>query len=170
MSTLIQQPGQAPAPAISAEIRFGIMDLYAEYTAALDEGRYKDWADCFTSHAEYRLTTKENHERNLPISIIYCDGKGMIEDRAFTTTETTISQPRALRHIVSGMSVRADGDGYRVGADFLILQTMLDRMTEVVMSGRYLDRVVVEGDRLRFESRICVTDTLLYPTSIVAPV
>ena len=94
----------------------------------------------------------------------------MIDDRAFTTTETTISQPRALRHIVSGISVRADGDGYRVGADFLILQTMLDRMTEVVMSGRYIDRVVVDGDRLLFESRVCVTDTLLYPTSVVAPV
>jgi 3-phenylpropionate/cinnamic acid dioxygenase small subunit len=166
MSTLTHECVQA----VSAEMRFGIMDLYAAYSAALDEGRYKDWADCFTTHAEYRLTTKEKHDRGLPIAIIYCDGKGMIDDRAFTTTETTISQPRALRHIVSGISVRADGDGYRVGADFLILQTMLDRMTEVVMSGRYIDRVVVDGDRLLFESRVCVTDTLLYPTSVVAPV
>ncbi|MBN3765632.1 nuclear transport factor 2 family protein [Burkholderia sp. Ac-20365] len=161
---------QQRVQAVSADVRFAIMDLYAAYTAALDEGRYKDWADCFSAHAEYRLTTKENHERGLPIAIIYCDGKGMIEDRAFTTTETTISQPRALRHIVSGMAVQADGDGYRVGADFLILQTMLDRMTEVVMSGRYIDRVIVDGERFVFESRICVTDTLLYPTSIVAPV
>lgn len=166
MSTLTRQHTQA----VSADVRFGIMDLYAAYTAALDEGRYKDWADCFTARAEYRLTTKENHERGLPIAIIYCDGKGMIEDRAFTTAETTISQPRALRHIVSGMSVQADGDGNRVGADFLILQTMLDRMTEVVMSGRYIDRVVIDDERLLFESRVCVTDTLLYPTSIVAPV
>lgn len=157
-------------PAVSADVRFGIMDLYAAYSAALDEGRYKDWADCFTANAGYRLTTKENHERGLPIGIMYCDGKGMIEDRAFTTSETTIAQPRALRHIVSGMSVRADGDGFLVGADFLILQTMLDRMTEIVMSGRYIDRVVVDADRFLFESRVCVTDTLLYPTSVVAPV
>jgi len=156
--------------AISADVRFGIMDLYAEYTAALDEGRYQDWADCFSIDAEYRLTTKENHERGLPIAIIYCDGKGMIDDRAFTTSETTISQPRALRHIVSGIKVSADGDGYRVRADFLILQTMLDRMTEIVMSGCYIDRVVVDAGRFLFESRVCVTDTLLYPTSVVAPV
>jgi 3-phenylpropionate/cinnamic acid dioxygenase small subunit len=166
MSTLTSQR----VPAVSADVRFGIMDLYAEYSAALDERRYQDWADCFVEHAEYRLTTQENHERGLPIGIIYCDGKGMIDDRAFTTSETTISQPRALRHIVSGMSVRADGDGYRVGADFLILQTMLDRMTEVVMTGRYIDRVVVDNQRFLFESRVCVTDTLLYPTSIAAPV
>jgi 3-phenylpropionate/cinnamic acid dioxygenase small subunit len=166
MSTLTQQR----ALAVSADVRFGIMDLHAAYTAALDESRYKDWADCFTANAEYRLTTKENHERGLPIGIIYCDGKGMIEDRAFTTSETTIAQPRSLRHIVSGMSIQADGEGYRVGSDFLILQTMFDRMTEIVMSGRYIDRVVVDGDRFLFESRVCVTDTLLYPTSVVAPV
>lgn len=166
MSTLTPQR----ASAVSADVRFGIMDLYAAYSAALDEGRYKDWAEFFTASAEYRLTTKENHDRGLPIGIMYCDGKGMIEDRAFTTSETTIAQPRSLRHIVSGMAVQADGDGYRVGADFLILQTMLDQMTEIVMSGRYIDRVVVEGDRFLFQSRVCVTDTLLYPTSVVAPV
>jgi 3-phenylpropionate/cinnamic acid dioxygenase small subunit len=166
MSTLNEHRAQT----VSADVRFGIMDLYAAYTSALDEGRYKDWADCFTTHAEYRLTTKENHERGLPIGIMYCDGKGMIEDRAFTTSETTIAQPRALRHIVSSMSVQADGDGYRVSADFLLLQTMLDRMTEIVMSGRYIDRVVVDNGRLLFESRVCVTDTLLFPTSVVAPV
>jgi 3-phenylpropionate/cinnamic acid dioxygenase small subunit len=156
--------------AVSADVRFGIMDLYSAYTAALDEGRYRDWADCFCEQAEYRLTTKENHERGLPIAIILCEGRGMIDDRAFTTSETTISQPRALRHIVSGMTVSADGNGYQVRADFLILQTMLDRMTEIVMSGRYIDRVVAEAGRLLFESRVCVTDTLLYPTSVVAPV
>jgi 3-phenylpropionate/cinnamic acid dioxygenase small subunit len=155
---------------VSADVRFGVMDLYAAYGAALDEGRYRDWAECFTANAEYRLTTRENHERGLPIAIIYCDGKGMIDDRAFTTSETTISQPRALRHIVSGMMISADGDGYHVRADFLILQTMLDRMTEIVMSGRYIDRVVEREGRFLFESRLCVTDTLLYPTSIVAPV
>jgi 3-phenylpropionate/cinnamic acid dioxygenase small subunit len=157
-------------PAIPADVRFGIMDLYTAYSSALDEGRYRDWAECFATDAQYRLTTKENHERGLPIAIIYCDGRGMIDDRAFTTSETTISQPRALRHIVSGIAVSADGDGYRVRADFLILQTLFDRMTEVAMSGCYIDRVVLEDDRFVFESRVCVTDTLLYPTSVVAPV
>jgi hypothetical protein len=38
------------------------------------------------------------------------------------------------------------------------------------MSGRYIDRVVEREGRFLFESRLCVTDTLLYPTSIVAPV
>ncbi|MFM0076441.1 hypothetical protein PQQ86_35365 [Paraburkholderia sediminicola] len=43
-------------------------------------------------------------------------------------------------------------------------------MTEIVTSARYIDRVAVDDQRFLFESRVCVTDTLLYPTSIAAPV
>jgi len=113
------------APAISVETRFGITDLYDAYSAALDEGRYSDWASFFTDDAVYRLVPKENYDRNLPIAIIYCDGRGMIEDRAFTTVETTIAQPRSLRHFVTGIAVREVVEGgYEVGANFLIVQTI----------------------------------------------
>jgi 3-phenylpropionate/cinnamic acid dioxygenase small subunit len=159
------------APAISIETRFGITDLYAAYSAALDEGRYSDWASLFTDDAVYRLVPKENYDRNLPIAIIYCDGKGMIEDRAFTTVETTIAQPRSLRNFVTGIAVREVVDaGYEVGASFLVVQTMLDRGTEIVMSGRCIDCVVQDGERFLFARKTCVSDTLLYPTSVVAPV
>lgn len=162
---------QPAAPAISLETRFGITDLYDAYSAALDEGRYADWASFFTDDAAYRLVPRENYDRNLPIAIIYCDGKGMIEDRAFTTVETTIAQPRSLRHFVTGIAVRQVVEGgYEVGANFLVVQTMLDRGTEIVMSGRYVDRVVQDGQGFLFERKTCVSDTLLYPTSVVAPV
>jgi 3-phenylpropionate/cinnamic acid dioxygenase small subunit len=159
------------APAISLETRFGITDLYDAYSAALDEGRYSDWVSFFTDDAAYRLVPKENYDRNLPIAIIYCDGKGMIEDRAFTTVETTIAQPRSLRHFVTGIAVRqVEEEGYEVRANFLVVQTMLDRGTEIVMSGRYVDRVVRDDQTFLFARKTCVTDTLLYPTSVVAPV
>jgi 3-phenylpropionate/cinnamic acid dioxygenase small subunit len=157
--------------AISLETRFGIKDLYDAYSAALDEGRYGDWVSFFTDDAVYRLVPKENYDRNLPIAIIYCEGKGMIEDRAFTTVETTIAQTRSLRHFVTGIAVRQVVEGgYEVGANFLVVQTMLDRGTEIVMSGRYVDRVVQDGQRFLFARKTCVSDTLLYPTSVVAPV
>jgi 3-phenylpropionate/cinnamic acid dioxygenase small subunit len=159
-------------PAVPIETRLGIIDLYNAYAEALDERRYQDWAACFTENAVYRLTTKENFDRNLPIAIIYCDGKGMIEDRAFTTVETTIAQPRTLRHFITGISVREKTESaYEVRANFLIVQTMLDRMTEIVMSGFCVDRVVESAEQgFLFEQKLCVSDTLLYPTSVVAPV
>ncbi len=157
--------------ALSVEDRFAIQDLYHANAAALDDGRYSDWPSSFTDDAVYQLIPKENYERKLPIAIIYCDGKGMIEDRAFTTKETTIAQPRSLRHFISGISVVGAGaEGYRVNAQFLVVQTMLDKLTEIVMSGRYVDTVVRKDGRFLFSQRICVSDTLLYPTSVVAPV
>jgi 3-phenylpropionate/cinnamic acid dioxygenase small subunit len=159
------------APALSVEDRFAIHDLYHASAAALDDGRYADWPSFFTDDAVYQLIPKENYDRKLPIAIIYCDGKAMIEDRAFTTKETTIAQPRSLRHFISGISVLGGGaDGYRVNAQFLVVQTMQDRLTEIVMSGRYVDTVVRKDGRFRFAHRVCVSDTLLYPTSVVAPV
>jgi hypothetical protein len=38
------------------------------------------------------------------------------------------------------------------------------------MCGRYHDRVVDDGDRLRFAERICVYDSTIVPTSLVYPV
>ena len=52
----------------------------------------------------------------------------------------------------------------------LIVQTMTNRMTEIVLSGFYLDRIVRSDGRLLFKERLCVYDSLLLPTSMIAPV
>jgi 3-phenylpropionate/cinnamic acid dioxygenase small subunit len=58
----------------------------------------------------------------------------------------------------------------RAQANVLIVQTMINRMTEIVLSGIYLDRLVRRDTRLLFKERLCVYDSLLIPTSLVAPV
>ena len=52
----------------------------------------------------------------------------------------------------------------------LIVQTMINRMTEIVLSGFYLDSIVRCDGRLLFKERLCIYDSLLLPTSLVAPV
>lgn len=52
----------------------------------------------------------------------------------------------------------------------LVVQTMINRMTEIVLAGFYLDRIVRSGDRFRFKERLCIYDSLLLPTSLIAPV
>jgi hypothetical protein len=49
-------------------------------------------------------------------------------------------------------------------------QTMINRMTEIVLSGFYLDRIVRSGGRFLFKERLCIYDSLLLPTSLIAPV
>ena len=47
---------------------------------------------------------------------------------------------------------------------------MPDRPSEVLLCGRYQDRVVDEGGVLRFAERLCIYDLTIVPTSLVYPV
>ena len=61
-------------------------------------------------------------------------------------------------------------EAIRAEANVLIVQTMINRMTEIVLSGFYLDSIVRCDGRLLFKERLCIYDSLLLPTSLVAPV
>ena len=59
--------------AIQVELRLEVEDLYAEYCAALDEGRYEDWAALFTEDCLYRIVPRDNHDRGLPLGPWWLD-------------------------------------------------------------------------------------------------
>ncbi|MGH7088055.1 MAG: hypothetical protein ACREFQ_04070, partial [Stellaceae bacterium] len=81
------------------------------------------------------------------------------------------AQSRTLRHIVSNLRIlEAEEAHIAAEANFLILRTMPERLTEVLMAGRYLDRIVRENGRIVFKERLCIYDSLLIPTSIIEPV
>jgi 3-phenylpropionate/cinnamic acid dioxygenase small subunit len=156
---------------ISSELRFEIDDLYTAYAHTLDEAKYKEWPDYFMEDALYRIVPRENYVRNLPIATIHCESKGMIQDRAYAVEELNMVQPRVLRHFISGIRIESvDGDRIKSGANFLVVQTLFERMTEIVMAGRYVDDIVRKDGRLLFQSRLCVYDSSLIPTSLVAPI
>ena len=159
------------APKLSADLRFEIADLYSAYARTLDDGDYAAWPEYFVEDALYRIIPRENYVRGLPIAIMHCENKGMIQDRAYAVEQLNMVQPRVLRHIISGITIdSSDGDRYTAGADFLIVQTLFERMTEIVLAGRYIDEIVRQDGRLLFKKRLCVYDSLLVPTSLVAPV
>ena len=51
--------------------------LYYDYAAAIDE-EVERWPDLFSGDARYRVMSRENFDRNLPLAPIYCEGRGMI--------------------------------------------------------------------------------------------
>ena len=107
----------------------------------------------------------------LPIAAIHCESKGMIQDRIYAARASTMAEPRTLRHFISNLRILEVGsEAIRAEANVLIVQTMINRMTEIVLSGFYLDRIVRSGDRLRFKERLCIYDSLLLPNSLIAPV
>ena len=164
-------PARKARPAVSAELRFEIEDLYTDYANTLDRADYKEWCNFCVDDAIYRIVPRENYVRGLPIAVMHCESKGMIQDRAYAVEELNMTQPRVLRHFVSCLAIEsADGDRIKAGANFLVVQTLFEEMTEIVMAGRYVDEIVRQDGRLLFQRRDCVYDSALIPTSLVAPV
>jgi salicylate 5-hydroxylase small subunit len=156
--------------AVPVELRLAIEDLYGEYCAALDEGRYEDWAALFTEDCLYRIVPRDNHERGLPLALMHCESRGMLLDRIVALRETSYYAPRALRHMVSGIRVAAEAEGVLRGqANYLVLQTLPEQPTTLFNAGRYLDVVVREAAGLRFRERLCVFDSILVPNSLIVP-
>ncbi len=149
-----------------------IEEFNAAYAAALDENRLGDWAELFTDDAFYIVISRENADRNMPVGLIYCENKGMIQDRA-NAMKTEMFAPRYLRHIIGNVQVlgeEANGD-IRARANYLVTQVLFDRPdAKLHQVGVYYDRFCRVGDRLKLSERRCVYDNLLVDNALCLPV
>jgi 3-phenylpropionate/cinnamic acid dioxygenase small subunit len=153
------------------ELHFEIERLNSEYARILDNERFDEFPELFVEDCLYRVVPRENHLLGLPIAVIHCESKGMVKDRVIAARESTMAEPRTLRHFITNIRILETGDeAIRAEANVLIVQTMINRMTEIVLSGFYLDCIVRSDDRLLFKERLCIYDSLLLPTSLIAPV
>jgi len=153
------------------ELRLEIEDLFTAYAAVLDGDALETWPDFFTDDCFYQIIPRDNYERGLPLALIRCESKGMLRDRVFAIRETMMYEPRYLRHLISGIRITGQDDrGWRVEANYVVFETPLHELSRVFNVGRYLDRVVRDGDQLKFAEKLCVFDSLLVPNSIVYPV
>jgi anthranilate 1,2-dioxygenase small subunit len=154
-----------------SELRAELRDLYDDYASCLDDMDLDGWCGFFTEDCTYKVISFENHSEGLPLALIECRGIGMVRDRAAAIRETTVYEPRQLRHLVSGVRVDGvEGDVIAARANFLIAESLADREPQIAMVGRYLDRLVRIGKALRFQERLCVYDNYRIRTSLVVPV
>lgn len=155
----------------AAALRQELRDLYEDYASALDAEELGAMPAFFTEDALYRVISRENHDDGLAHAPIYCRGRAMIEDRVNATRAAALYQPRSLRHFISGVRVTAvEGDEIHAAANFLIIESLIEREPEILMVGRYIDRLVREDGVLRFRERTCVYDNYQIRTTLVIPV
>jgi 3-phenylpropionate/cinnamic acid dioxygenase small subunit len=164
---MVAAPGLDIAPAL----RQRIADLYCEYCDALDEGALERWPDFFTETCLYKVVPRENVERNLPIGLIYCESRAMLTDRIVALRQTALFAPRVMRHMVSGLRVRAmEAGALRLTANFALIETLVDQPSRVFLAGTYRDVVVEDVGTLRFAEKLCIYDSTIVPTSLVFPI
>jgi salicylate 5-hydroxylase small subunit len=156
---------------VSIELRLEIADLLQAYGAALDHDELEQWPQFFTEDCFYQVIPRENYDRGLPLALIRCESKGMLEDRVYAIRETLMYEPRYVRHLISGVRITGqDEHGIMAEASYAVFETPLNELTRVFNVGRYLDRIVREDGVLKFAEKHCVFDSLLVPNSIVIPI
>ncbi|MBM3599236.1 MAG: aromatic-ring-hydroxylating dioxygenase subunit beta [Alphaproteobacteria bacterium] len=153
------------------DIRSEIDALFVDYCAAIDDMELERWPELFCEDGLYKIISRENFDRGLPLATMLCESRRMMADRVVTMRQTQLYAPRHLRHIVGNIRVGDHGGGGEIAvrSNFLVLQTLLDRPTEIFSTGRYLDKLVRQDGRLMFSERICVFDTVIIPNSLIFP-
>ena len=141
-------------------------DLFACYADILDEGPLDDWPQLFTEDATYRIVARENHVRGLPLALMLCESRAMMEDRVGAIQELSMYAPRVLRHVVSAVRER---DVDAVTASYAVFETPPEGDTRVFSTGRYLGRLALDDGMVRFSELTVVYDTALIPTSLIYP-
>ena len=156
---------------LNFEQYFALTTLYSNYSHAVDEGRWTDWAGLFTDECTYRIQPRENHERGFPLATLSFESKGMLLDRAYAIEETLFHDPYYQRHVVGAPTVHSFENG-RISseANYAVFRTKQNELSTVFNVGRYLDEVVVTPDGLKFASRLCVFDSEMIPNSIIYPI
>jgi anthranilate 1,2-dioxygenase small subunit len=152
-------------------LRHEVEELFADYSATLDEARYDDWPELFADECFYSLMPRENYDSGLELALMRCENKGGLKDRVFTVKETLFYGPRHLRHFVSGIRIVGQEEGViSVQSNYVVLQTELDKDTRVLNAGSYKDKLVRLDGKLRFKERWAIYDTLMIPNSIPIPI
>ena len=157
--------------ALPLALRIEIEDLLSAYGAVLDAGDLDQWPEFFVDDAFYQVIPRDNYDRGLPLALIRCESKAMLQDRVYAIRETLMYEPRYLRHVISGVRLLdQDERGIRVEANYAVFETLMHEPTRVFNVGRYLDRIVQTEAGLKFAEKHCIFDSLLVPNSIVFPI
>jgi anthranilate 1,2-dioxygenase small subunit len=144
--------------------------LYADYAHCLDNDALEDWPEFFTEDCYYRITSAENFEAGLPIGIVYATSKAMLVDRVMALRKANIYEPQRYRHIIGAIKIGAEEPGgLAVVANFIVVRIMQDGAMSVFAAGRYIDRIVRQGDAGKFARKDVVLDSRQIDTLLAIP-
>jgi anthranilate 1,2-dioxygenase small subunit len=151
--------------------RLELEQLYTDYVHCLDADELEHWPDFFTEDCFYRVTSAENYEAGLPLGLIHATSRNMLKDRVSALREANIYEPQRYRHLVSSIKiVEGRGETLDVTVNFLVVRTMQEGDMTLFAAGRYVDRVVRNGDDWKFARKEVVLDSRQIDTLLAIPI
>lgn len=154
------------------ELRTQVEEFNTEYCAVLDANEIEQWPEFFVEDCLYRVTSRENADANLPVGLVYCEGRAMLHDRAVAINRTQMFAPRSMLHVCGNVRIMSaeSKDGFTAQTNFMLLQTLVESPTTIHLAGHYYDRFVRVAGRLKLKERQVVYDTTIIATDVVYPV
>lgn len=154
-----------------APTRDQALDLITAYAHSIDDMKLDAWPQFFTADALYHVTTRENYDAGLPIGVVRCLGRGMMQDRVKAFYTANIFEPHTYCHLIgrSEFPDRATGGVRSVRSNFQIVRTMESGRMDLFAVGRYVDDVVIEDGQARFRKRLVILDSRSVDILIVIP-
>lgn len=159
---------------VEAHVLFAIDALQIAYVRALDDKDLGAWLRCFNAEGSYICRPRENEERNLPIALMLDDTHVRLEDRVKIIDEVWRGtfEDYTTRHFVQRLDCGpGDAEGtYRVRSNVLVMYSTDNGSSAVLVTGTYLDEVVLDESGATFRSKKALIDTSVTPRYLVYPI
>jgi anthranilate 1,2-dioxygenase small subunit len=151
-----------------------VEDLLHAYVQCIDDDRLEAWPEFFTEDCLYQIAPRENADQGLPIALMYCDGRGMLQDRVVAHRQANLFAPHLYRHLVSAIRITGQDNGVvAVRANYAVFRTAVDPIhygaTEVYSVGEYRDKVVFVDGAAKFKEKTVIADTSRIQSLLVTP-
>jgi 3-phenylpropionate/cinnamic acid dioxygenase small subunit len=158
------------APAADIAQQLAVQNLLARYGQAIDDNRIEAWPDFFSENGRYLITTADNVERGLPIGMMYATSRAMLRDRVKALRDANVYEAQRYRHVIGPPLVwRGPGSELRSEANFMVARIMHSGETVLFATGRYRDRVVLDGGEAHFAEKIVILDSRQIDTLLAIP-
>ena len=156
---------------MSYETLLEVTGLINDYVACIDADDLERWPDFFTDKCVYKVIPRENADAGLPVSVMFCDSKGMLKDRIVALRNANVYAPHFYRHLVSNTRVISESDGeIKAETNYAVFQTLLDGQTQIFNVGKYEDTMIRQDGKLLFKQKLCIFDTYRIQTLMVTPI
>jgi salicylate 5-hydroxylase small subunit len=179
MNAMIQTtPAHTGQAKLAADDYISLLLFYQSYAETIDSGDLNAWPALFTEDCVYKIQSRENFDRQLPLATMAFESRGMLKDRVYCIRETLYYEPYLQRHVVgapvvTSIIMSAAGDEVHAHASYAVFRTKPDETTHVYNVGRYED-IVVRAPQAQhgwlLKSRVCVFDSDLILNSMIYPI
>ena len=149
-----------------------VQDLQARYIQALDGDRLEDWPNFFTDKCRYLVTTADNVAQGMPLGMIYATSRAMLRDRVRSLRDANVYEAQRYRHMIAPPVIERDEGGLvHAQTGFMVVRIMHTGETVMFVTGRYDDRIVLDGpDAPRFVEKVVVLDSRQIDTLLAIPI